>query len=178
VDLLAALFSPSNPSLTISELAVRIGAPPSTVSREVTKLANAGIVRVQNRGRARMVSANRDLPYSEALTEMLEMTVGAEAAVEEAFERIAGVELVAIFGSWAARRLGASGSAPRDLDVVVVGNPSALAIARAATKVERTVGVAVNPVTVSADEWLEADDTLLADIKSGPLLIVVAHGES
>ncbi len=172
VDVLAVLFSPGAQSLTISELAARVGAPVSTVSREVAKLAGAGIVRVHDRGRAKFVSANRELPYARPLTEMLETTVGADAAVAEVFERVADIELVAIFGSWAARRLGEPGPPPHDLDLLIVGDPSALAVARAAAKVERAVGVAVNPVTVGTEEWDAAE------IKARPLVTVVTRQRS
>lgn len=77
-----------------------------------------------------------------------------------------------IFGSWAARRAGMPGPAPQDLDLLIVGAPSALATSRAAAVVERSIGLPVHAVTVPAASWDAGDDALVEQIKRGPVVLV------
>ena len=168
------LLHRSRQALTISELAQQIGSPVSTVSREVGRLAEAGLVVVTGRGRSKFVEARRDFSWAPALAELLDRTVGIAAIVGDAFGEVGDVELVAIFGSWAARRLGRDGPPPRDVDVLVVGQPSALAVVEAARAASRRLGLEVEPVVVSPERWADpADDPVLASIKAGPIVVLI-----
>jgi predicted transcriptional regulator len=172
LDILGALFAAPAP-ITISDLAVHIGAPVSTVSREVARLAEAGIVQLVSEHRTKLVEARRDFSWAPALAELLDRTVGVAAAVEEAFSALDDVDLVAIFGSWAERRLGRLGAPPRDIDILVVGEPSGMAVAGAATQAGRRLGLDVTPHVVSPDQWRKPKgDPVLSKIKTGPLVIL------
>lgn len=175
---LGVLYRERQP-ITISEIAERAGAPVSTVSREVARLAGAGIITVSGRGRSKFVEARRDFAWAPALAELLDRTVGIAAAISDAFADLDDVELVAIFGSWAARRLGREGPPPRDIDVLIVGRPSALGVVDAARRVSRAVGIEVEPVVVSPEQWADPhDDPVLASIKAGPLVeLIDARGD-
>ena len=173
LDLLATVFAAPEP-LTITELADRIGAPISTVSREAARLADAGIIGLVGRGRSKYVEARRDYSWAPALAELLDRTVGISATVSEEFDSIDDVELVAIFGSWAERRLGRQGPPPRDVDVLVVGAPSALEVTAAANHASQRLDIQVNPVVVSPDQWRSpGQDRVLKSIKRGPRVTLI-----
>jgi predicted nucleotidyltransferase len=176
IAVLTELFCGPVEELMISELATRIAVPLSSVAREVHRLAEVDILRVRKRGRSQFVSPNRDAPWSRALTELLDRTTGPAAAIAEAFGALQDVEAVWIFGSWAARLHGERGAAPHDIDVVVVGTPSALAVSRAAAVAERRTGVPVNAINVDPEIWDHPERrSFLADVKKGPLTAVYAH---
>jgi predicted nucleotidyltransferase len=178
LGLLTELFCGVGGELMISELADRLAQPLSSVAREVHRLEAADIVRVARRGRTQFVSPNRDLPWAGPLTELLDRTTGPAAAVTEAFAPLKHVSSVWIYGSWAARARGEQGPAPHDIDVLVVGTPSALAVSRAAQAAERRTHVPVNATAVASEDWERPErGSFLASIKNGPLVEVIARKE-
>lgn len=78
-----------------------------------------------------------------------------------------------IFGSWAARYLGRTGPAPHDLDVLVVGQPTRESVYDAADRAQQRLAMPVNPVIRSADTWRKADDPLVRQIHSSPVVPVL-----
>src|SRR2546423_3476164 len=61
--LLGELFVYAGEARSISELSAATGIPQATVSREVRRLEQAGLLRSVRRGRLRLVEANDQLPY-------------------------------------------------------------------------------------------------------------------
>lgn len=173
LQLLGAIFASPAP-LSVSELAERIGAPISTVSRETTRLAEAGLVKVLGRGRSKFVEARRDFSWAPALAEMLDRTVGIAAVVSADFGQLDGVEQVAVFGSWAERRLGRHGPPPNDIDVLVVGEPVGLDVVEAAGRASARLGLDISPVVVASGQWRNPrNDPVLRSIRRGPLVVLV-----
>jgi len=91
---------------TITDLANDLGAPVSTVQREVDRLERAGILRTQRHGRGRIVSLNHANPAVRPLLELVAITFGPRQVVEEEFVGLSGIDALYLFGSWAARYLG------------------------------------------------------------------------
>lgn len=71
----------------------------------------------------RMVGANWDLPWAGELRSLLTKTVGVLGLLAEHLGELVGVDRAVVYGSWAARYTGRPGSFPRDVDVLVVGDP-------------------------------------------------------
>jgi DNA-binding transcriptional ArsR family regulator len=179
LGVLTELFCGVDHELMISELAERLALPLSSVAREVHRLEGADVVRVRRRGRAQFVSPNRELPWAGPLTELLDRTTGPAAVLAEAFGPVKHVDGVWIYGSWAARYHGEAGAAPHDIDVLVVGTPSALAVSRAAQSAERRTRVPVNATTVAPQDWDQPErDSFLATIRRRPLVALTQHKES
>jgi len=119
-----------------------------------------------------MLRANLEHPAADALTKLLEVTFGPKAVVAEEFA-IRGVEQVVIFGSWAARYAGQAGPPPRDIDVLVVGKVDRADLYDAADRAQARLGVEVNPVVRSTEQWRDAADALIAQIKASAFTVVV-----
>lgn len=151
--LLGELFLGPDDPVSFRELANRLDMHPSTVSREVARLARHGHVVVETQGRNRLVHANRELPWYRELRSLLAQTVGPPALLADALAEVSNIDQAFIFGSWAARFKGEPGAFPRDLDVVVIGDADADAVHRACRAVERHLHVDMNPLIVSVAEW-------------------------
>src|SRR5215469_8471408 len=117
-DLLTMLLLHPDEEYTIADLARRLSIPQSTVSGEVRRLADAGILAVRSVGRSRLVRANAGSRLTGPLTELLTLTYGPHVVVSEEFAGLRGVAAVVIFGSWAARYRGQRGQPPSDVDVL------------------------------------------------------------
>jgi len=174
-DLLTLLLLHPDEEYTIADLARRLAAPQSTVSGEVRRLADAGILAVRPIGRSRLVSANASSPLAQPLTELLTLTYGPHVVIADEFARLEGVDLVVIFGSWAARYRGQRGRPPNDVDVLVVGTPDRVAMYTAAERAESRLGRPVNPTVCSPDEWAHPAEPFIREVRSSPYVSVVDH---
>lgn len=170
---LATLFLHPDRELTLGELAHRVGVPVSSVQRDVEALVEAEILRSRTVGRARLVSGNAESRVARPLTDLLAITYGPLTVVGEEFEGIDDVDLVLLYGSWAARYRGEPGPPPHDVDVLVVGGPVRTAIYDAAERASRRLDMTVNPTISSRRRWEEAADGLIQQVKASPSVTVV-----
>lgn len=166
--LVGELFTNPGREFAIGELALVVDASHATVSREVTRLEEAGLVRSHGEGRRRLVAAQRNTPVFEPLRDLMAKVYGVPAIVAEEF-RFPGAK-VAIFGSWAARWAGRPGPVPRDVDVLVVGDVDPTEAWEAAAAATGRLGMEVDVVVRTAAEW-EDDPTGFAEqVKTSPLI--------
>jgi len=177
-DLLTILLLHPEKEYTIAELVRRLSVPQSTVSGEVRRLADAGILAVRPVGRSRLVSANKDSKLVGPLTELLTLTYGPHVVVAEEFADLDNVALVVIFGSWAARYQGQRGLPPNDVDVLVVGTPDRIAMYAAADRAQSRLGRPVNPTACSPAQWASPAEPFIREIKSRPYLPVIEHASA
>lgn len=168
--LLGELFVYAPDPRSVSELANVTGIPQATVSREVARLEEAGLVRSRRRGRLRLVEPNDQLPYYHELRSLLIKTIGPAAVLAHELSRVAGIDHAFIFGSWAARYHGERGPAPHDIDLVVIGEPDLDALYAACRRAEAELRLDVNPVVRSKAEWRRRGSGFLADVRKGPLV--------
>ena len=119
--ILGVLFAHVGDEVSIGDLAERAGVAQATVSREVARLEQHGLVVSRSVGRSKFVRPNWDLPWAPELRSILMQTVGLLGRLGEVFERERGIESAFIFGSWAARYHGHEGPYPRDVDVLALG---------------------------------------------------------
>ena len=101
-DLLAALLVVPGTELTLTALAGRTGGSLAAVQREVERLEEAGLLRSRRVGNARLVAADPASPAAVPLAELVTLSFGPVQVLAEEFDGIAGVELLEVFGSWAA----------------------------------------------------------------------------
>ena len=157
---------------TLTELATELAIPKQTAQSEVQRLVDAGILRDRRQGRNRLISANPDHPAIAPLTQLTLITFGPREVIAEEFSTVPGAERVLIFGSWAARYAGQPGPPPADIDVLVIGETTKMAIFDAADRAHRRLGIEVNPERCTPQQWADPDWTLLKEIKTRPYLSV------
>jgi DNA-binding transcriptional ArsR family regulator len=168
-ELLAWLFLHPEERYSVTELAQRLGASQSTVSREADRLAEAALVHHERRGNLRLLRANVDSPLARPLGELLALTYGPAAVLGELLGRVDGVDQAYVYGSWAARYAGEAGPPPHDIDVLVVGAADEDDLADAARAAEHRLGREVNLHRVSARAWRSGGDPFLASVRSRPV---------
>ncbi|MEZ7130357.1 hypothetical protein ACBR40_33920 [Nonomuraea sp. AD125B] len=170
-ELLAWLFLHPGEEYPLIELAKRFGVSAPTVTREVDRLAAAGLLIERRIGNLRMVQADTDVVVARPLTELLALTYGPVAVLGERLSEIAAVEEAYIYGSWAARYSGEPGRVPKDVDVLVVGAADEDDLYEAARAAERQLGREVNIRRLSRDDWeASGGDPFLETVRSRPLV--------
>ena len=170
--LLALLFAGPDGEMTIGELAERADVAQATASREVGRLAEHGIVLTRKLGRNTLVGPNWALPWAPELRAILVQTVGVLGRLGSALREVPGVVEAFVFGSWAARYRGEAGPAPRDIDVVVVGDADLGEVRAACSAVESDLRVEINPVIVDKARWSAGDDPFVVEIRDRPLVSI------
>lgn len=170
---MGALFAGADRVWTVPALAAHLGLPYPTTAKEINHLRSAGIAVVEVEGRNRRVVANWGLPWALDLARLLDKTVGPLGILAEALPGLAGLDQAWIFGSWARRYHGEVGSAPRDIDVVLVGDVNELDAYVVADRVAEAAGVPVNPYFVSLGQWESPEETsFVNEIKGGAIVRV------
>src|SRR5450830_1462337 len=169
--MLAWLLLHPDHEYTLTELAKRLEVPLTTLQRETQRLVEAGILQDRTLGRARLVRANVAHPVAAPLTQVLQVTFGPQTVIGEEFD-VVGADGVVIYGSWAERYHGAPGLPPNDVDVLVVGVVDRAEVYDAADRAQKRLGMQVNPVIRTPQQWAEDADSLVVQIKASPTLDV------
>src|SRR3984957_17891128 len=165
-------------SLHGREIARRTGLPAGTLTRELKRLAEVGLLNRQRRGNQLVYSANRDSPIFEELAGILRKTSGLADVVAEALEPLTDrVDVAFIFGS-VARAAEVQGS---DVDVLIIGSIDFGAVIDALHPAQQRLAREINPKVLSAREWkakLREKNSFVLDVLSKKKIFLVGdeHG--
>lgn len=177
-DLLSLTLLEPDRAWRTSELAERTGAPYPSVTRELRRLGQAAILNSESAGRTRLWKANRENPYFGPLRDLVAASFGPPQVVAEEFSNLDGVDVVMIYGSWAARSAGDPGPAPRDIDVLVLGTATRTAAYEAAQRAQERLGREVNATVRRTDEWEASTDGFAQHLKASPTVQVLPPKEA
>jgi DNA-binding transcriptional ArsR family regulator len=170
--LLAELFLSGADELNLNELAQRAGIAYGTVHREVRRLLDAGLLVERRIGQARFVRPNPASPLTQPVRDLLLVSAGPVPLLAAELRDVDGVQAAFLYGSFAARMRGEPGSAPNDIDVMVVGTPEPMAVYDACRRVGDQVGREVSPTIMTPDEIAQPSG-FLAQVRSSPTVAIV-----
>ncbi len=168
--LLGHLFVHAGSAFSIADLERRTRIPQQTISREVDRLAKAGLVSVRTAGRMKLVEASQESLYFPELRALLLKAAGPAVVLGDRLGPISGIQEAFIFGSWARRYEGELGPPPADVDVLAVGDADPDAVEAACLDAESELGLEVNPILLSEEEWRERKSGFIRQLWSGPLV--------
>lgn len=169
-EIIARIMLDPDGERSLSEIAHDAGVSVATVTREVDKLAQAGLVTERRVGTARLVRAEQSNPAFRPLAELLAVTYGPVVILEQLLSQVHGVDRAYVYGSYAARRAGEKGGTPLDVDVLVVGGASRDELFDVAEEASRQVRREVNIRRLSPEAWADESDSFVATVKSRPLI--------
>jgi predicted nucleotidyltransferase len=169
-EILARLLLEPELSYSIADLARLTGTSYASTHREVQRLIRTGVVTEHRVGQATQIAADSQNRAYGPLRELLLLSYGPATVIPRALAAVGGIREAYLYGSWAARRSGEPGSQPRDIDVLVVGNPKRADLYEAAERAERELGREVNIRAVSPKAWEEAVDPFIITVKERPLI--------
>lgn len=137
-------------SLHGREIARRTGLPAGTLTRELKRLADVGLLNCERRGNQLVYSANRHSPIFEELAGILRKTSGLADVVAEALELLTDkIDVAFIFGS-VARGTETSGS---DVDILIIGSVDFGTVVDALHPAQQSLAREINPKVFTAREW-------------------------
>jgi predicted nucleotidyltransferase len=159
------------------EIARRTGLPAGTLTRELRRLATAGLLKQERRGNQLLYSADRTSPVFEEIASVLRKTSGmADVLVKALAPLAAKIESAFIFGSMA-RGAETAGS---DVDVLIVGTVDFGTVIDALHLAQRQLGREINPKVFSAAEWkakIRAGSPFVKEILAKPKIYLIGGAD-
>jgi predicted nucleotidyltransferase len=141
-----------------------------TVSRELARLAAAGLLVVRKEGNQQHYQANPACPVYEELSGLVRKTFGMADVIRSALEPLARhIHWSFIFGSIADGRE----TADSDIDLMVIGDVKFAKVVNALYPVQEKLGREINPKIYSREEWtrmLKSKDAFVKEVLVKPRL--------
>ena len=160
----------------VREIARLTGTVPGTLHKELTRLAEAGILVKEPVGNQVQYAANRDCPIFEELASILRKTSGIADVLAEALAPLAErIDTAFVFGSVASGKE-TTGS---DVDVLVIGDVTFAEVVKALDPAQEILGREINPKVYDRREWKQMQkrkDAFVKDIMTKPRLQVMGKG--
>ena len=155
------------------EIARRTGFPSGTLTRELVRLVQVGLLKREKRGNQLLYSAERGCPVFEELASILRKTSGLAEVLAQALgpaeERI---KTAFIYGSLARGQE----SAGSDVDLIVTGDIGFAEVVKLLHASQRVLGREINAKVYSLKEWAAkraAPDAFLRDVLAKPKIFVI-----
>lgn len=156
------------------EIARRTGLPAGTITRELTKLAEVGLLKRTKRGNQQVYSADTSGPIFTELASILRKTSGlADVLVQALAPAAPKLRLAFVFGS-VARGQETGGS---DVDVMLIGDLGFREAVELLHPCQATLGREVNPKIFSASEFTDkaATEPFLIDVLAKPKIFLIGN---
>lgn len=155
---------------SLTELAQATGCTKAALSARIGPAVRIGIITSRKVGRNTLLSANKESLFYQPLLTLIELTHGPSAILGQELAGLEGIEKAYVYGSWAARISGEPGHNPRDIDVLIIGQPDNLNLISACQKAAERLHREVNPKTVSKQDWENLQSDFLKAISQRPLV--------
>jgi predicted nucleotidyltransferase len=156
------------------EIARRTGLPAGTITRELGRLAEVGLLNREKRGNQQVYSANTGGPIFAELASILRKTSGAVDVLAQALAPAASQLRVAfVFGSVAQGRE----TAGSDIDVMLIGDLSFRQTVELLHPTQAVLGREVNPKVFTTGEFTAKVpmEPFLADVLAKPKLFLIGN---
>jgi len=156
------------------EIARRTGLPAGTITRELIKLAEVGLLKRTKRGNQQVYSADTGAPIFNELASILRKTSGlADVLVQALASGAPKLRLAFVFGS-VARGQETAGS---DVDVMLIGDLGFREAVELLHPSQATLGREVNPKVFSTREFTEksATEPFLIDVLAKPKIFLIGN---
>ncbi|MDH4126655.1 MAG: nucleotidyltransferase domain-containing protein [Gammaproteobacteria bacterium] len=174
-QVLATLFLHPDEQFHVRELARLTKVSAGSLHRELTAMADAGLLLREKLGNQVFYQANAGSPIYEELGAIFRKTMGLVQVLQAALEGIAdSIDIAFVFGSLASGRQ----SAGSDLDICVLGDVSMLEVVKALDSARETLRREINPVVMTTRKFSSLSkrkDRFVVRVLSEPKLFIAAN---
>lgn len=156
------------------EIARRTGLPAGTLTRELNRLAEVGLLKREKRGNQQVFSADRSCPVFEEVAGILRKTSGLADVLAAALAPAASqLRAAFVFGSIAQGRE----TSASDIDVMLIGDVDFARAVEFLYPAQAPLARAVSVRVYTAEEFCAkaADDPFLRDVLSKPKLFLIGN---
>ncbi len=156
----------------VREIARLTNTQPGTLHKELTKLAQAGILTRTEQGNQLWYQADTRCVVFEELASILRKTSGLADVLQQALLPVLGkLQFVAVFGSVASGKA----TATSDIDLLLVGDITFAEAVKLLYPTQQQLGREINPQLYSMAEWqkaVAAPSGFITELLESPLLMI------
>ena len=156
----------------VREIARLTDTVAGTLHKELSRLADAGLLLKDTVGNQVLYGANRDCPIFEELASIFRKTSGVTDVLAGVLASFSDRIVTAfVFGSMASGKE----TAGSDVDLLVIGDVGFTEVARAIYSAQEVLGREINPKVYSKKEWnqmLKNKDAFIKEILKKPKLFI------
>lgn len=157
----------------VREIARLTQTQPGTLHKELSRLAEVGILEKMTQGNQVSYRANRQSLVFEELASIVRKTSGLGDVLAQALLPLASqIELAWVFGSVASGKAGLHS----DIDLLVVGNLGFSKLVSAIYPCQSLLGREINPKLYSPDEWgkaLSENSAFIRELFEKPVIEII-----
>ncbi len=171
---LGLLLLHPNEALHGREIARRTGLPAGTITRELVRLAEAGLLKREKRGNQQIYSADTSGPIYAELASILRKTSGLVDVLVQALAPLAPrLRIAFVFGSIAQGRE----TAGSDIDIMLIGDTTFRQVVEVLHPAQALLGREINPKLFGAGEFRARVplEPFLADMLTKPKLFLIGN---
>lgn len=170
---LGLLLLTPDESYHVREIARLTGTVAGTLHKELTKLAEAGVLLREPQGKQVYYRANTDCLIFEELASILRKTSGVKDILAEQLRpRSDDIKAAFVFGSIASGKA----TAESDIDILVIGDLSFSDAVKALYPAQDVLGREINPKVYNHNEWQKAiqeQSSFIKDVMEKPKLFLI-----
>lgn len=157
----------------VREIARLTNTVPGTLHKELTKLAEAGILKKSLQGNQVLYQADSDCIIFDELSSILRKTSGLAEVLRTALLSLTDrVRIAAVFGSIASGKA----KAGSDIDILLIGEISFAEAVKTLYPAQQQLGREINPKLYSEVQWqqaLQENSSFIRELMSKPLLYLI-----
>ena len=165
--MLGLLFSDPGREFYLSELARAAGASAGNIQRELERFVADGLIRRRKQGKLIFYGLNSRHALFAEIRSIVLKTYGIEGALRELIEKLQGIDLALLYGSFAR----GSEHGESDIDLLVVSDRNAEKLYAGLSKLESRFNREVNPIVYSCREFskkIAAKDSFVMNVLKQP----------
>lgn len=147
---LELLYSHPEQSFFLNEILRKTGMGVATIKRELNRMLDAGIIKLQKIGNQHHYQANPNNPIYEELSSITRKTFGLASVIKDALKPIENkINKAFVFGSIASGKE----TANSDIDLMIIGDVGFAKIISILHSTEKELAREINPKIYSIQEW-------------------------
>jgi len=157
--------------LYTNEIAKSLNLDKRNLVKKLKEFEKDGLLKKTARGNMKLYSINDKFPLYNEYRKIILTTSGVEVSLRKILAAFPGVSEAYIYGSYARNAM----DAHSDIDLVVIGSHSLLALQRKLTALQKTLGREINAVNMDTNEFKEkkeSNDPFITGILRGKNLRV------
>ena len=147
---------------------------PTNLSREMAKLEDLGILKSKREGNLKQFFVNRHCSFFKEMKGLVLKTVGVAGRIREALDRLPGIQLAFIYGSYARGKE----TAASDIDLMIVGRVDMDKLDTILRELEEELGREINYVLYSKNEFKakrKKKDGFVMDVLAEEKMILIGR---
>jgi len=149
--ILVRFFADESRRFYINEMARLVGTTQGTCRRELNKLVDMGLLTTSREGNLQFYLVNKKNPLYEEFKTIIQKTIGIEALLKDALERVAGINFAFVFGSYAKKEF----KPESDIDMAVIGDVKEELLMKILKNIEKSIGRDINYHLYTGKEFKE-----------------------